>query len=426
MRRHFLTPRLLRDWLVLFNRLLGNDTGGERRSRRRRLSVSRRKLIVVSNRGPVSYGRDDDGARIARRGGGGLVTALRGLVAAPRRHLDRERDHRRGPRRSPAASVRGDGARRLAYRLRLVAHDPQAYDCFYNVVANPTLWFLQHSSGSSRTRPRSTAAFHDAWATATSRVNRALRRRRSSTSSSDDPDAAVFFHDYHLYLAPRLVRERSPDARAGALRPHPVAAARLWRVLPRTMRRAIHDGLLANDVVGFHTEPLARELHRSARHRRRESTGRGRRARRRTLVTRIRSRSTRPSSTSSRSSAAVLGRGARLVAAPAREAHRARRPHRSVEEHRPRLPRFELYLDAHPEMHGRVGMLALLDPSRQDIPEYAEYLGAIQREARARQRALPHERLAADRPADRATTSRVGRRVQAVRRAARERDLRRA
>jgi trehalose 6-phosphate synthase len=43
---------------------------------------------------------------------------------------------------------------------------------------------------------------------------------------------------------------------------------------------------------------------------------------------------------------------------------------------------FELYLDAHPEMHGRVGMLALLDPSRQDIPEYSEYLGAIQREAR--------------------------------------------
>ena len=33
-------------------------------------------------------------------------------------------------------------------------------------------------------------------------------------------------------------------------------------------------------------------------------------------------------------------------------------------------------------MHGRVQMLALLDPSRQDIPEYAEYLGAIQRAAR--------------------------------------------
>src|SRR4029078_8347813 len=43
---------------------------------------------------------------------------------------------------------------------------------------------------------------------------------------------------------------------------------------------------------------------------------------------------------------------------------------------------FEFYLDTHPEMHGRVVMLALLDPSRQDIPEYAEYLGAIQRAAR--------------------------------------------
>jgi trehalose 6-phosphate synthase len=43
---------------------------------------------------------------------------------------------------------------------------------------------------------------------------------------------------------------------------------------------------------------------------------------------------------------------------------------------------FELFLDAHPELHGRVSMLALLDPSRQDIPEYAEYLGAIQRAAR--------------------------------------------
>jgi trehalose 6-phosphate synthase len=44
---------------------------------------------------------------------------------------------------------------------------------------------------------------------------------------------------------------------------------------------------------------------------------------------------------------------------------------------------FERVLEDHPELHGRVGMLALLDPTRQDIPEYAEYLGAIQRTARS-------------------------------------------
>ncbi len=43
---------------------------------------------------------------------------------------------------------------------------------------------------------------------------------------------------------------------------------------------------------------------------------------------------------------------------------------------------YELYLEAQPDAHGRVGMLALLDPSRQDIPEYSEYVAAIQREAR--------------------------------------------
>ena len=41
--------------------------------------ADRRTLIVVSNRGPVTYQRDGDD-RVARRGGGGLVTALRSLV----------------------------------------------------------------------------------------------------------------------------------------------------------------------------------------------------------------------------------------------------------------------------------------------------------------------------------------------------------
>jgi trehalose 6-phosphate synthase len=44
---------------------------------------------------------------------------------------------------------------------------------------------------------------------------------------------------------------------------------------------------------------------------------------------------------------------------------------------------FERLLEDNPDLHGRIGMLALLDPTRQDIPEYAEYLGAIQRTARS-------------------------------------------
>src|SRR5207247_3406789 len=76
----------------------------------------------------------------------------------------------------------------------------------------------------------------------------------------------------------------------------------------------------------------------------------------------------------------------------AQEEIRARRPERLVVRVDPTDPSknvvrgfraFDLYLEAHPEMHRRRGMLALLDPHRGSIPDYAEYLGAIYRTARA-------------------------------------------
>src|SRR4051812_49605515 len=53
-----------------------------------------------------------------------------------------------------------DGA---SYRLRLVAHDPTAYDRFYNVLANPTLWFLQHYLWGLGSAPDFGPELHEAW-----------------------------------------------------------------------------------------------------------------------------------------------------------------------------------------------------------------------------------------------------------------------
>ena len=103
----------------------------------------RRKLIVVSNRGPVSFARGENGERIARRGGGGLATALRGLLSL---HdvtwiASAISDEDRALAGETREETMGDGAE---FRLRLVGHERQAYDRFYNVVANPMLWFVQH------------------------------------------------------------------------------------------------------------------------------------------------------------------------------------------------------------------------------------------------------------------------------------------
>src|SRR5205085_2367024 len=136
--------------------------------------AERRKLIVVSNRGPVSYSREN-GERVARRGGGGLVTALRGLVS----HHD------------------------VTWIASAITDEDRAAAVLEELEA--------------------------------------------------EPDAAVLFHDYHLYLAPRFVREEAPDATLSHFVHIPWPQPDYWRILPAPMRQAIHDGLLANDVIGFHS-----------------------------------------------------------------------------------------------------------------------------------------------------------------------------
>ena len=323
----------------------------------------RRKLIVVSNRGPVRVDRDGS----MHRSSGGLATALRSLL----QHQDV----------TWIASATTEGERALAgattlqenCRLHLVAHDPQAYDWYYNVVANPMLWFIQHSLWELAYTPKVDAAFHRAWRDGYVAVNEGFANAVLAELERE-PDAAVFFHDYHLYLAPRLVREGRPDATLMHFVHVPWPQPDQWRVLPRTMRTAIHEGLIANDVIGFHTDRWRSNFIYSTR----ELLGED--VTQRTVTAPI---SVDPTEFDE------LARSEAVLAAEREIAER--RPEQLVVRVDRTDPSknivrgfraFELFLEAHPEAHRRVGMLALLDPSRQDIPEYAEYLAATEREAR--------------------------------------------
>ena len=348
----------------------------------------RRKLIVVSNRGPVSY-HVEHGARVARRGGGGLVTALRSLVShhdvtwIASAMTDEDRAVAAEADDLPIEETARDGS---PYRLRLVAHDEAAYDWYYNVVANPMLWFLQHYLWELAYSPQLDTGFHYAWNEGYVAVNAAFAEAVVEELDRE-PDATVFFHDYHLYLAPRLVRRRRPDATLSHFVHIPWPQPDYWHVLPQDIRRAIHDGLLANDVVGFHTGRWRRNFLRGCD----ELAGTDAdfdlsvvdyRDGSRTLVTASPISVDPDEFVALAESPAVLEAEREIVARrPERLVLRVDRADPSKNVVRG-FRAFELYLGAHPEMHGRVGMLALLDPSRQDIPEYAEYLGAVQREAR--------------------------------------------
>ena len=339
--------------------------------------MTSRKLIVVSNRGPISYARGE-GGRVAKRGAGGLVTALAPLVA-----------HHDVTWIASAISdedriVAGEGTIEQAafdgssYRLRLVAHDPAAYELYYNVVANPTLWFVQHGLWERKRDPG--ADLMRPWEDGYAAVNRAFADAVVEELERE-PDAAVFFHDYHLYVAPRLVRERRPDAALAHFTHIPWVGPEDWRVLPEPIVRAVHEGLLAADVVGFHTQRWRHAFLDSCR-----ALG---------LAPDEERVTAHPISIDPEEfaaiaeSSAVLERERALVATrPERLILRVDRtdPSKNV----PRgLDAFRLLLERRPDLRGRVGMLALLDPSRQEIPEYVEERRRIEAAAAAVEASFP-------------------------------------
>jgi trehalose 6-phosphate synthase len=351
--------------------------------------AARRKLIVVSNRAPVTFQRDESGERVVRRGGGGLVTALRSLVAL--HDVTWVASAMSEEDRAVAGEAGGDAIDETArdgspYRLRLVVHDEAAYDWFYNVVSNPTLWFLQHYLWDLAHAPNLDRGLHLAWEEGYVAVNANFADAVVAELEAQ-PDAAVCFHDYHLYLAPRFVRTRRPEAALSHFVHIPWPEPDYWRVLPEAIRVALHDGLLANDVVGFHTDRWRRNfLHSSADIACAECNFAdgtidydGRR-----LFATNHPISVDPAEFDElATSPEVVELEQQLIA------RRTERLIVRVDRTDPSknvvrgFRALERLLEDHPDLHGHVGMLALLDPTRQDIPEYAEYLGAIQRTARA-------------------------------------------
>ncbi len=273
-----------------------------------------------------------------------------------------------------------------SFRFRFVVHPPDEYDWYYNVVANPLLWFVQHYLWELAYTPVVDPGVHHAWEHGYVRVNRAFADAVLEELDAQ-PDATVFFHDYHLYLAPRFVRDGRPEAALAQFVHVPWPQPDYWHVLPQPVRRSIHAGLLANDVLGFHTTRWRRNFLRASADLVGADvdleTGRATYAGRRVIV------GANPLSVDVGEFEQLAQSDTVLEAERRLSAERPEKLILRVDRTDPSknvvrgFRAFEHYLDAHPEMHGRVVMLALLDPSRQDIPEYSEYLGAIQRAARA-------------------------------------------
>ena len=343
-----------------------------------------RRLLIATNRGPVTFATTAEGALRPRRGSGGLVTAL-GQVG---RHVpvtwiaaamtDGDRRAAADPKLIEKATPHED------LRLRFAAIERPAYEAAYNVIANPLLWFLQHQMWNLPERPVIDAPIMRAWENGYVAVNDAFASAVLAQAPRSDPSPRIMLHDYHLYLAADHIRRSRPGAVISHFTHTPWPPSSLWQVLAPAMREAICRGLAANDVVGFQTDRYAHNFLRSVESFLPEMrvdyvngtvvAPNGHVAHARSYPISIDVASTRRAAGSR---AARRRREQLLGAARERIIVRVDRLEPSKNILRG-FAAFEALLARYPRYRGRVTFLAFLVPSRTNLREYGHYGRQVQ------------------------------------------------
>ena len=354
------------------------------------------RLVVVSNRGPLSFSRSRAGEWRVSRGSGGLVTALAEVgrlapvtwISAAMDAADRDaagllREGGKGDDDLLAAIHSQMPDQDLRLDLRQVPSD--AWQAHYAKVSNPFLWFMQHQLYKLSYEPTVDVALIDAWQQGYRVVNEALADAvLEQTEKYSRP--VVMLQDYHLYLAASFIRAKRPDALLLHFNHIPWPALDWWLVLPQGLRRAICEGLLANDVVGLQTDRYATNFLASVeafvRDARVDPSGRHVRWRGRTIYVRAYPISIDPDALVRFAASDAVAKRVKELRA---RLERAGNPRLIVRVDRLEPSKnvlrgflaFEALLKRRPDLRKKVRFLAVQSISRENVPEYAHYASEV-------------------------------------------------
>lgn len=319
-------------------------------------------LIVVSNREPYAPRRGEDGELR-------WVPSIGGLTAA----LDPALQHAGGTwiawgeAQPEVAEVElPQGAPR--YRLRrLRLSDAEVRD-YYHGFSNRALWPMSHYFIE---RTSYQAAQWQAYV----EVNRRFAQAAAQSYREGD---LVWVHDYQLALVPRMLRETLPEARIGFFWHIPWPSSEVFRTLP--WDRELLEGMLGADLIGMHTPDYVRHFLSACR---------------RVLGAETEGDTVRWQGRTSRVVDRPIGIEVEvhetLAATPEVEqaADRIRRTlqtqillgvdrldyTKGIPE---RLEAFGAFLDRHPEARGRVTLLQIAVPSREQVESYRQLRSRVE------------------------------------------------
>jgi trehalose 6-phosphate synthase len=232
----------------------GTAPAGQLASRFMSVAAEGGRVLVASNRGPISFTRGEDGRLSARRGGGGVVSGL--LTAAGQSDLrwvcaalsDADRA---AARAAPGGLLDLDGSaadgQAAGTSVQMLDIPPDTFAAAYNGVANSVLWFIHHLLYSLPSQPRFGPDFGGQWA-AYQEYNRAFA---DALAAAADGPAPVLVQDYHLTLVPRMLARLRPGLPIAHFSHTPWAPPDYYRVLPDHVARAVLEGILGADHAGF-------------------------------------------------------------------------------------------------------------------------------------------------------------------------------
>jgi trehalose 6-phosphate synthase len=338
-------------------------------------------VLVASNRGPVSFTVSDDGVLTMKRGGGGLVSGLSGVmkgdgvlwICAALSDGDRG-----AVRQAPGGRL--DQAGYDTGALRMLDIPPATFHRAYNAVANSTLWFVNHLLYDIPNAPLFGTKFQREWESYRD-YNGAFALALAEEAGHE---ARVMVQDYHLTLTPAMLRAERPDLRIAHFSHTPWAPPEYFSLLPDEVAREVLEGILGADHAGFLTERWAgafMDCCRALLGAEVDLTGRTVTHEGRTTHIGVHSlgvdgaalweRAHEPDVESNMAALREQVGDRRLIV-------RIDRTELSKNIVRG-LVAYREFLLAHPEWHGRVVHLAFAYPSRHDLPEYREYTASVQR-----------------------------------------------
>ncbi|MGL5859576.1 MAG: alpha,alpha-trehalose-phosphate synthase (UDP-forming) [Angustibacter sp.] len=204
--------------------------------------------MVVANRLPVDRITEQDGTVRWAQSPGGLVTAMKSVMSDARHARSGAWIGWSGDPGDPPEPFDDDGM-----HLHAVGLTQREVEDHYEGFSNETLWPLYHDV---IVPPR----FRRRWFEGYQAVN---RRFAAAAAELAAPGASVWVHDYQMQLVPAMLRQLRPDVRIGWFDHIPFPPVELFAQLP--WRRAVIDGLLGADLLGFQRRADAENFVRACR-----------------------------------------------------------------------------------------------------------------------------------------------------------------